>query len=150
MVDFKDDDIKQGGLNIDAANLLADRDDKFMKTKVQKDQYKQGEAQISKENRRGKKDLSVPVRLYIQGRNLQNLDKLSYSDPCVIVTELSQDSENNWFEIGRTEIVRNNLNPDFSKYIEANFYFEKNQKLRFEYIDDDGGDSDDPYYDLIG
>lgn len=31
-----------------------------------------------------------------------------------------------------------------------NFYFEKSQKLRFMFIDEDGGDSDDPYYDLIG
>ena len=34
--------------------------------------------------------------------------------------------------------------------IDINFFFEKNQKLRFMFIDDDGGDSDDPYYDLIG
>jgi hypothetical protein len=79
-----------------------------------------------------------------------NLDTLSYSDPCCIVTELAQDSEDNWFEIGRTEIINNNLNPDFTIHIDANFYFEKNQKLRFEFIDDDGGDSDDPYFDLIG
>ena len=89
IIDFNNDEIRQNGMDMHAANLLLDRQDKLNKHKVAKDSYKTGEAQQAQANRRGKKDLSVPVRLYIQGRNLKNLDQLSKSDPCCIVTELA-------------------------------------------------------------
>ena len=102
-----------------------------------------------KENRRGKIIRAVPVKLFIQGRNLKDLDMFSKSDPVCIVFEKAQDHDE-WFEIGRTEYIKDNLNPDFQKCIDVDFCFEKQQQLKFEFIDDDGGDSDDPYYDIIG
>lgn len=101
-------------------------------------------------NRRGKSDVSVPVKLYISGRNLKDLDTFSKSDPICVVSERAQDNENLWFEVGRTEFQKDNLNPDFKKPIDIDFFFERDQLLKFEFIDDDGGDSDDPYYDVIG
>ena len=77
------------------------------------------------------------------------MDIFSKSDPLCVVFEKAQDREE-WFEIGRTEFIKDTLNPDFEKAIDIDFFFEKNQMLRFEFIDDDGGDSDDPYYDIIG
>jgi len=100
-------------------------------------------------NRRGKQNLQVPVKLHISGRNLKNMDIFSKSDPLCVVFEKAQDREQ-WFEIGRTEFIKDSLNPDFEKSIDIDFFFEKNQLLRFEFIDDDGGDSEDPYYDIIG
>ena len=73
----------------------------------------------------------------------------SKSDPVCIVFEKSQQGDE-WFEIGRTELQKDNLNPDFNKEIDVDFCFERTQELKFEFIDDDGGDSDDPYYDIIG
>ena len=105
--------------------------------------------QQDRPNRRGKQNLQVPVKLYISGRNLKNMDIFSKSDPLCVVFEKAQDREE-WFEIGRTEFIKDTLNPDFEKAIDIDFFFEKNQMLRFEFIDDDGGDSDDPYYDIIG
>ena len=55
-----------------------------------------------------------------------------------------------WQKVARTESITDNLNPDFQKCIDVDFCFEKQQQLKFEFIDDDGGDSDDPYYDIIG
>jgi hypothetical protein len=101
-------------------------------------------------NRRGKADVSVPVKLYISGRNLKDLDTFSKSDPICIVSERAQDNPNLWFEVGRTEFQKDNLNPDFKKPIDIDFFFEREQMLKFEFIDDDGGDDDDPYYDIIG
>ncbi len=51
---------------------------------------------------------------------------------------------NNWTLIGKTEIVNNNLNPDFSKFIECDYYFEREQQLRFVVndIDDQHGGKD--------
>mmetsp|Transcript_32168 Transcript_32168/g.39888 ORF Transcript_32168/g.39888 Transcript_32168/m.39888 type:complete len:92 (-) Transcript_32168:1675-1950(-) len=77
------------------------------------------------------------------------MDIFSKSDPLCVVFEKAQDREQ-WFEIGRTEFIKDSLNPDFEKSIDIDFFFEKNQMLRFEFIDDDGGDSEDPYYDIIG
>jgi len=73
----------------------------------------------------------------------------SKSDPLCVVSEFAEKTKE-WIEIGRTEFIKNNLNPDFKKSIEIGYYFERHQVLRFEFIDDDGGASDDPYYDIIG
>lgn len=52
----------------------------------------------------------------------------------------------NWVEIGRTEQLKNNLNPEFKTKIAMNYFFEKSQKLKFVMIDGDcHGD-----YDTIG
>jgi hypothetical protein len=50
-----------------------------------------------------------------------------------------------WVERGRTEQIKNNLNPDFKSRILLNYFFEKAQNLKFMMIDGDGQD-----YDLIG
>lgn len=105
---------------------------------------------INMANRRGKSDLSVPVKLYISGRNLKDLDTFSKSDPICVVFERAVDNENLWFEVGRTEFVKDDLNPDFKRPIDIDFFFEREQILKFEFIDDDGGDDNDPYYDTIG
>ena len=60
-----------------------------------------------KENRRGKIIRAVPVKLFIQGRNLKDLDMFSKSDPVCIVFEKARESDD-WFEIGRTEYIKDN------------------------------------------
>ena len=84
-----------------------------------KEKIKEGDAQEAVANRRGKIDLSMPVKLYIQGRNLVNMDTLSQSDPRVIVSELRQGSDDDWFEVGKTEVIMNTLNPDFRTAIDC-------------------------------
>lgn len=74
---------------------------------------------------------------------------MSKSDPICVVSEKAADNDL-WFEIGRTEFQQDNLNPDFVKTVDLDFYFEREQLIKFEFIDDDGGDSDNPYYDIIG
>jgi hypothetical protein len=54
------------------------------------------------------------------------------------------DKHRRWETQGRTEQIKNNLNPDFHTSIHILYSFEKVQKIRFEFIDDDGmGDKDD-------
>lgn len=50
---------------------------------------------------------------------------------------------NNWKLLGKTETIKNNLNPDFTKEFNINYYFEKLQKLKFVMIDSDDIDADD-------
>jgi len=42
-----------------------------------------------------------------------------------------------WKEIGRTEALKNNANPQFSKPIEVDFFFEEVQRVRFDVYDID-------------
>lgn len=51
------------------------------------------------------------VNLFISGRKLKDLDTFSKSDPQCRLYE--QVNNNEWREIGKTEVVMNNLNPDF-------------------------------------
>jgi len=78
------------------------------------------------------------VDLYISCRGLKDTDVLSKSDPQVIVY-LSG------VEIGKTEVVRDNLNPDFKKSFSVNYIFEKKQPMIFKVID---VDKDGKYNDL--
>ena len=54
--------------------------------------------------------LNERVNLFVSGRKLKNLDYFSKSDPRCILFE---QKGNSWQKIGQTEIIMNNLNPDF-------------------------------------
>jgi Ca2+-dependent lipid-binding protein len=88
-------------------------------------------------------NLSMRVELFIAGRKLKDLDAFSKSDPQCRVFEMIN---NSWVLRGSTEQIKNNLNPDFTKKITINYFFEKMQKLKFEMIDGDGAGE----YDVVG
>ena len=50
------------------------------------------------------------------------MDIFSKSDPCVKVTELFP--ANKKHKLGKTETIKNNLNPVFGKAVIADYYFE--------------------------
>ena len=87
--------------------------------------------------------LSSKVHLYISGRKLKNLDTFSKSDP---ICRVFEKKGNGWVHIAQTEMIKDNLNPDFEQAITLPYYFERRQDFKFEMIDDDGGGQ----YDLIG
>ena len=74
---------------------------------------------------------------------MKNLDVLSKSDPKCEVFEFGN---NGWVSLGKTEVLNNNLNPDFVKSFNLKYYFEKIQKLKFVMWDNDDKTADD----LIG
>ena len=85
------------------------------------------------------------VNLFVSGRKLKNLDVFSKSDPkCV----LYEQKGNSWQKIGETETIMNNLNPDFQTSFTVAYYFEREQKFKFEFqdVDNNSGSS----YDHIG
>jgi hypothetical protein len=88
--------------------------------------------------------LSQKVELHISCRKLKNFDTFSKSDPQVRLFEFA--SNNKWVQIGQTETIKNNLNPNFEKVIVVTYNFEKHQKIKFEVVDDDGGND----FDFIG
>jgi len=81
-------------------------------------------------------DPLAKVQLSISCRNLANLDYLTNSDPLCLVYMQNQANQG-YFFIGQTEMINNNLNPDFTNSVEVNYYFEKEQHLRFEVYDID-------------
>ncbi|CAD8190196.1 unnamed protein product [Paramecium octaurelia] len=83
------------------------------------------------------------LELFISCRGLANMDTFSKSDPYVI---MYVKRNNQWSEVGRTEIIKDNLNPNFSKSFIIEYYFECQQPLKFICNDDDGHGQ----YDFIG
>ena len=71
-----------------------------------------------------------------------NLDLMSKSDPQCIVYTKDNTSAADYHEIGRTEQIKDTLNPDFVTKILIDYNFEKVQYLKFELWDIDISDHD--------
>ncbi|XP_051969733.1 copine-3 [Xyrauchen texanus] len=88
------------------------------------------------------------VELTVSCEHLLDLDMGSKSDPlCVLVMN---SSGNQWFEVDRTERVKNCLNPKFAKKFVVDYYFEVVQKLRFSIYDIDNKTIDLSDDDFLG
>ena len=74
--------------------------------------------------------------LFISCRKLPDTDTLSKTDSQVYFYLYNKDMEE-WGLVSKTDVVMNNLNPDYSTYIETNYYFERKQEARFEVYDID-------------
>lgn len=79
---------------------------------------------------------SEKIELYFSCRNLPNLDLFSKTDAKVLLHLKGMNG--NYTKIGETEIIYNNLNPDFSTSITVDYYFEIHQEFKVEVIDIDG------------
>lgn len=75
--------------NMTSNNLLevSKKDKKNPLKRLKNDMPPKGKANEDKPNRRGVANLAVPVKLYISGRNLKNMDMFSKSDPLCVVFE---------------------------------------------------------------
>ncbi|RUS84077.1 hypothetical protein EGW08_008189 [Elysia chlorotica] len=89
------------------------------------------------------------VELSISCRKLIDADVFSKSDPMVVLF-LTDPVSRGWKELGRTEIIWNNLNPDFVKKFVMQYYFEESQKLKFEVYDVDSASADLSKHDFLG
>lgn len=91
------------------------------------------------------------VILNMACRNLRDCDVFSKSDPMVVVfIEVRSDTAKHWQEIGRTEVIQDNLNPDFTTPIIIDYRFEEYQKLKFEAYDCDSSNRDLSKHDFLG
>ena len=68
--------------------------------------------------------LEMKVQLYISCRKLKDLDVFSKSDPIVHMCSFNERTRS-WVKMGETELINNNLNPDFKRSFEVNYSFEK-------------------------
>ncbi|KAJ0056263.1 hypothetical protein NL108_004551 [Boleophthalmus pectinirostris] len=72
------------------------------------------------------------VELRVSCKALLDRDTLNKSDPCVI---LMVQTNGQWTELDRSEVIKSNLHPVFGKVFCLDYYFEEVQKLRFEVYD---------------
>jgi copine 1/2/3 len=81
------------------------------------------------------------VQVYVKCSKLKDTDVTSKSDPYAVLYETT-DRRN--VQVGRTEVVRNNLNPEFKTCMAVNYFFEIRQTMRVEVWDKDVKTKDDP------
>lgn len=84
------------------------------------------------------------VEFFFSCRSLKNMDVFSKSDPQIIFSVKTP--SNQWAEFGRTEVIKDNLNPNFSKTFQIDYIFEVQQHIKFDCIDIDSATS----FDFIG
>lgn len=87
------------------------------------------------------------VDLHVSAKDLKDMDLLSKSDPiCVLYIQ----REGKWQEFARTEVVNNDLNPEWVKIFRIMYVFEIRQPLLFRVYDVDCADEDLSHHDYIG
>eukprot|EP00455_Lapot_gusevi_P031191 TRINITY_DN33718_c0_g1_i1.p1 TRINITY_DN33718_c0_g1~~TRINITY_DN33718_c0_g1_i1.p1 ORF type:complete len:165 (-),score=17.72 TRINITY_DN33718_c0_g1_i1:31-525(-) len=77
------------------------------------------------------------VELFFSCRDLPRMDYLSKSDPQVYVFLKNTAQERNFNQIGSTEMILNNHDPDFQRSVSTYYIFEQVQELKFEIYDID-------------
>lgn len=85
-----------------------------------------------------KEALGYKVECFFSCRKLKDMDFIGKSDPQVILY-VKEGTSTLWRKVGETEVIQDNLNPDFKKTIEAFYQFEVNQSVKIEVVDSDGG-----------
>ena len=86
--------------------------------------------------------LSMKVEVFISARDLKNSDTFSKSDPYCVLS-LQAPGTTNYSNIDKTEVIQNNLNPNWTKTFTLDFYFEAKQNLKFTVYDYDDSSPDE-------
>ena len=94
---------------------------------------------------RTKHPFKIKSQLFVSSSNLANLDDLDNSDPfCVVSRKMKPEDE--WQVIGQTETIDNNLDPQWVKHFQIDYYFHKTIYLKFDVFDEDSSGE----HELIG
>mmetsp|Transcript_60584 Transcript_60584/g.69133 ORF Transcript_60584/g.69133 Transcript_60584/m.69133 type:complete len:296 (+) Transcript_60584:1486-2373(+) len=86
-------------------------------------------------------NVGTKVELFMSCKNLINLDTMSKSDPLIQVLSATQ-KNGPWQEIGRTEQIKDNLNPVFATSLVIDYFFEVMTYLKFRVLDIDSKSGD--------
>ena len=82
--------------------------------------------------------MSERVMLFFNCLALKDMDTFSKSDPQLFLYERNSNlGSAPWRLVGKTEMIDDNLNPDFATPMELNFHFESHQYLKFVVVDID-------------
>lgn len=78
----------------------------------------------------------MQVELYFSGRNLKDQDVFSKSDPFLKLS-MQTSINSNIQNVGKTETIKNNVNPNWKQKITVQYYFEMKQPVVIEVYDED-------------
>eukprot|EP00672_Neobodo_designis_P018491 CAMPEP_0174836704 /NCGR_PEP_ID=MMETSP1114-20130205/6241_1 /TAXON_ID=312471 /ORGANISM="Neobodo designis, Strain CCAP 1951/1" /LENGTH=593 /DNA_ID=CAMNT_0016070711 /DNA_START=186 /DNA_END=1967 /DNA_ORIENTATION=+ len=78
------------------------------------------------------------VQLFFAATRLADMDLLSKSDPYVVIDALQGPGVPVRRNVGRTETIRDDLNPSWKTPIAVDYHFELPQNIAFTVYDDDG------------
>ena len=78
--------------------------------------------------------LKQTVALTFSCANLPNLDSGSKTDPFLVLWQMNGKQQQ---RLGQTEVIADNLDPEFVKEIKVDYYFEQQQKFRVDVYDVD-------------
>ena len=87
------------------------------------------------------------VNLHVSASKLKDMDVITVSDPiCVLFIQ----DQGQWKEFSRTEVIWNNLNPEWVTFFTIMYVFEIRQPICFRVYDVDSADADLNKQNLIG
>ena len=76
------------------------------------------------------------VTLHFACKKLPNLDgRFSLTDAYILVS-VREEGEADWVSVGRTETVTDDLDPVFKDVVTINYWFEKEQYVKFEVMNE--------------
>jgi len=92
------------------------------------------------------------VEISVRCTDLIDRDVMSKSDPlCVVFQKMGNSAaKSKWYEIGRTEMISDNLSPQWEKKFILTYNFEVRQMLKFEIYDSDSTSSSLNQHDFLG
>uniref|UniRef100_A0A914Y8A0 Copine-3 n=1 Tax=Panagrolaimus superbus TaxID=310955 RepID=A0A914Y8A0_9BILA len=95
---------------------------------------------------------ATKLELTLSAKNLKDRDVFSKSDPLCVIFEAfhSADAGLKHGERGRTECVKNCLNPEWNTKIILDYMFEERQRMKFEIYDIDSGSQALSHHDFLG
>ncbi|KAH7973811.1 hypothetical protein HPB49_005322 [Dermacentor silvarum] len=91
----------------------------------------------------------VKVEISVSCRQLKLKDVFSKSDPMCVLFMRTCDTDQ-WWEVGRTEMIRDCLDPDFVTKFLVDYYFEERQQLMFKVYDVDSKSINLQSHDFLG
>jgi hypothetical protein len=78
------------------------------------------------------------IELHLACTNLKNMDVGSLTDSaCVVRMKTHKNKNYGYVKIGQTEVITDNLNPSFVRYVTVNYSFEERQDIRITVYDVD-------------
>ena len=87
------------------------------------------------------------VEISVRCTDLADKDLMSKSDPiCVMFMQ----KQGQWLEIGRTEMIKDTLNPSWEKKFVVDYSFEERQVVKFEIYDWDNDSNKLSHQDFLG
>lgn len=89
------------------------------------------------------------AEIFFAAKNLVDKDLFSKSDPFAVLFRKNDDGQ--WVEVGRTEVIQDNLNPTWDARFVLEYHFEVVQELKVAVYDEDSkGNPDLSRHDLLG